>query len=133
MAKLFLQMCAGNYSGAHFIMPTQGLMPGLSPAPGPAGDGGFELRESCVSMTLRPQLQLDVSIIITRFSISSESTRAISRIIVVFPTPGLPSIKMDFPDSSKSLIIEIVPKTARPTRHVNPLIKNCRFLIQLIL
>ena len=44
----------------------------------------------------------------------------------------LPKIKMDFSDSNKSRIAEIVPNIALPTRQVNPTIKNCRFLIQLI-
>jgi hypothetical protein len=44
--------------------------------------------------------------------------------IVVLPTPGFPNINIDFSNSNKSLITEIIPKTARPTRQVNPLIKN---------
>ena len=52
--------------------------------------------------------------------------------MVVLPTPGRPKIKIDFSESNKSRITEIVPNTARPTRQVNPLIKNCRFRIQLI-
>ena len=75
-------------------------------------------------MSLSPAISFDVSIIITRFSNSSDNTLAISRIIVVLPVPGFPKINIDFSASNKSRITEIVPKMARPTRHVKPLIKN---------
>ena len=79
-----------------------------------------------------PAISLEVSIIITRFFISSESTRAISRIAVVFPTPGRPNNKIDFSFSRRSRIILIVPKTARPTLHVKPITLPCRFRRELI-
>ena len=37
-------MCAQNYSGARFIFPTRGPMPGPSLALGPTGEWEVELR-----------------------------------------------------------------------------------------
>ena len=84
-------------------------------------------------MSLSPAISFEVSITITLFSLSSAKTRAISRIIVVLPIPGFPKTKIELSDSSKSRIIEIIPSISRPIRQVRPLIKNCLFLIQLIL
>ena len=47
-----------NYSGARFIVPTRGPMPGPSPAPGTAGDWGVEFRRSCVRMTMKQFVHL---------------------------------------------------------------------------
>jgi hypothetical protein len=46
--------------------------------------------------------------------------------------PGRPMIRIDFPVSTKSLMISIVPNTARPIRHVSPTILPFRFRIALI-
>ena len=68
-----------------------------------------------------PAISLEVSTMTTRFFASSDSTRAISRNIVVLPTPGRPRSRMFLPEKAKSSIILMVPKTARPTRQVIPM------------
>ena len=78
-----------------------------------------------------PAISFDVSIIMTRFFI--ESTRAISRIAVVLPTPGRPKSKIDFCCSKRSRIILTVPNTARPIRHVKPITLPRRLRKELIL
>ena len=55
-AEMFLQICARNYYGTQFIVPSRGLMLGTSRSPGPAGDWVVNLRIQYVSMTLQPQL-----------------------------------------------------------------------------
>ena len=50
---------AQNYSGERINVPTQYPMPDPNPAPSPAGNWGVELRKSCLSMKLRPQLWSD--------------------------------------------------------------------------
>ena len=80
-----------------------------------------------------PAISLEVSMIITRLPTSSASTRAISLNFVVLPTPGGPRKRMDLPDSTRSLIMSIVPVMARPTRQVKPIILPWRFLMQEIL
>ena len=68
-----------------------------------------------------PAISFEVSTMTTRLCRSSASTRAISRSIVVLPTPGLPSSRMLLPDSTMSRMMAMVPKTARPTRQVRPI------------
>ena len=74
-----------------------------------------------------------VSTIITRRRQSSASMREISRIAVVFPTPGRPSSKMELPPRMRSAAIAALPRTARPTRHVSPTTFPARLRMQLIL
>ena len=38
VAIVFVQVCVKNYSGARFIVPSQGPIPNISFSPGPAGD-----------------------------------------------------------------------------------------------
>ena len=66
------------------------------------------------------------------FQVVGEHTRAISRRAVVLPTPGRPSIKIDWPVSTKSRIMPIVPNTARPTLNVKPIISPLRLRRALI-
>ena len=79
-----------------------------------------------------PAISLEVSIITTRLPKSSARTRAISRKAVVLPTPGRPSMRIDLPLSTKSRIMLIVPKTARPTRQVSPITSPRRLRMALI-
>lgn len=51
---------------------------------------------------------------------------------VVLPTPGGPITKMEPPSSTKSCMISALPVTARPTRHVRPIICILRLRIALI-
>ena len=74
-----------------------------------------------------PAISLDVSTMTTRLCAWSARTRATSRSIVVLPTPGLPSIRMLLPDKTRSSMILLVPKTARPTRQVRPITLPLRF------
>ena len=46
--------------------------------------------------------------------------------------PGRPRMRIDFPDSTKSSMISIVPKTARPTRQVRPTILPVRLRMALM-
>jgi len=69
-----------------------------------------------------PAISFEVSITITRLLSSSASTLAISRSLVVLPTPGGPRKSIDLPDSTRSLMMLIVPEIARPTRQVRPII-----------
>ena len=55
VAKKNSRVCARNCSGAQFIAPSRGPIPGHSPAPGPAGDWGGELRGSYGSATSQPR------------------------------------------------------------------------------
>ena len=80
-------------------------------------------------MSPSPAISLDVSTTTTRLSSSSASTRAASRSIVVLPMPGRPMIRTLFPDSTRSLMISIVPNTARPMRAVRPTILPLRLRI----
>ena len=80
-------------------------------------------------MSPSPAISLEVSTMTTRLSSSSASTRAASRSIVVLPMPGRPMIRTLFPDSTRSLMISIVPKTARPMRQVRPTILPLRLRI----
>ena len=50
--EIFLQVYAQNYSGAQFIAPRQGLIPGTIPVTGPVGDWEEELHKSCGITTL---------------------------------------------------------------------------------
>ena len=65
-------------------------------------------------MSPSPAISFDVSTMTTRLPRSSASTRAASRSIVVLPMPGRPMIRIDFPVSTMSSMISIVPNTARP-------------------
>ena len=56
-----------------------------------------------------PAISFEVSTITTRFARSSARTRATSRSIVVFPTPGRPRSRMLRPDSTMSRMISTVP------------------------
>ncbi len=60
-------------------------------------------------MSPSPAISLQVSTTTTRLPMSSASTRAASRSIVVLPMPGRPMIRIDFPVSTKSLMISMVP------------------------
>ena len=80
-------------------------------------------------MSPSPAISFDVSTTTTRLENSEARTRAASRNIVVFPTPGRPMIKIDFPDSIWSRKISMVPNTERPTRQVRPTTRSERFLI----
>ena len=80
-------------------------------------------------MSPSPAISFEVSTTTTRLENSEASTRAASRSMVVFPTPGRPMIRIDFPDSMWSRRISIVPKTERPTRQVRPTTRSARFLI----
>ena len=71
-------------------------------------------------MSPSPAISFEVSTTTTRLPRSSASTRAASRSIVVLPMPGRPMMRMLFPDSTKSTMISIVPKTALPMRQVRP-------------
>lgn len=53
--------------------------------------------------------------------------------MVVFPTPGGPISKSEVPSLTMSCNKIALPVTARPTRHVRPIIVPLRFLIALIL
>ncbi len=66
---------------------------------------------------------------ITLFLRSSARTRAISRSLVVFPTPGRPRIRRFWPVSISPRSISMVPNTARPTRRVRPTTSPLRFLM----
>ncbi len=81
-------------------------------------------------MSPSPAISFDVSTMITRLFISSASTRATSRSIVVLPTPGRPSSSMLCPLWMMSSMIAIVPKTARPTRQVRPTMRPRRLRMQ---
>ena len=83
-------------------------------------------------MSPSPAISFDVSTTTTRLSSSSASTRAASRSIVVLPMPGRPMISTLFPDSTRSLMISIVPNTARPMRAVRPTILPLRLRIALM-
>mmetsp|Transcript_11721 Transcript_11721/g.38540 ORF Transcript_11721/g.38540 Transcript_11721/m.38540 type:complete len:265 (+) Transcript_11721:559-1353(+) len=74
-----------------------------------------------------PPISFEVSTMTTRFLRSSLSTRAISRITVVLPTPGRPRKRSDSSVERRSRIISTWPVTARPTRHVKPTITPRRF------
>ncbi|MBA7653344.1 hypothetical protein ES703_61192 [subsurface metagenome] len=65
----------------------------------------------------------------TRLFMSSASTLATSRSMVVLPTPGRPRRSTLLPDWIRSSIIFIVPKTARPTRQVSPIMRPLRLRI----
>ena len=82
-----------------------------------------------------PPISLDVSIITTLFCKSSDNTLAISRITVVFPTPGFPRNNTESPLSlfNTSEIISTCPVTALPTRQVKPIIFPLRFRMHEIL
>ena len=67
-------------------------------------------------MSPSPAISFEVSTTTTRLSSSSARTRAASRSIVVLPMPGRPMIRTLLPDSTRSLMISIVPNTARPMR-----------------
>ena len=75
-----------------------------------------------------PAISFDVSTITTRFLASSANTRAVSRRIVVFPTPGLPKIRTLLPDLIRSSINLTEPYTALPTLQVSPTGSPARFL-----
>ena len=83
-------------------------------------------------MSPSPAISLEVSTTTTRLRCSSASTRAASRSIVVLPMPGRPMIRIDFPVSTKSEMISIVPYTARPIRQVSPTILPLRLRMALM-
>mmetsp|Transcript_814 Transcript_814/g.2206 ORF Transcript_814/g.2206 Transcript_814/m.2206 type:complete len:279 (+) Transcript_814:1764-2600(+) len=76
-----------------------------------------------------PPISLLVSTITTLRNASSARMREISRIAVVFPTPGRPSNSTECPSSTISLTISALPSTASPTRQVMPTIFPARFLM----
>ena len=77
-------------------------------------------------MSPSPAISFEVSTMTTRLFMSSASTRATSRSIVVLPTPGRPSISVLLPVLMRSSMTWIVPNTARPTRHVSPTMRPRR-------
>ena len=77
-------------------------------------------------MSPSPAISFEVSTTTTRLSRSSASTRATSRSMVVLPTPGRPRSRIDFPVSTMSRMMSMVPKTARPMRQVRPTILPLR-------
>ena len=83
-------------------------------------------------MSPSPAISFEVSTTTTRLPMSSARTRAASRSIVVLPMPGRPMIRIDFPVSTKSLMISIVPYTARPMRQVSPTILPLRLRMALM-
>ena len=83
-------------------------------------------------MSPSPAISLEVSTTTTRLPRSSARTRAASRSIVVLPMPGRPMIRIDFPVSTKSVMISIVPYTARPMRQVSPTILPLRLRMALM-
>src|SRR6267142_2019405 len=60
-------------------------------------------------MSPSPAISFDVSTTMTRLVSSVESTRALSRSSVVFPTPGRPRRRTLFPDSTTSRRMSTVP------------------------
>ena len=80
-------------------------------------------------MSPSPAISFEVSTTTTRLASSSASTRAASRRMVVLPTPGRPSRRIDSPDSMTSRRMSTVPKTARPTRQVRPMTSPTRLRI----
>ena len=60
-------------------------------------------------MSPSPAISFEVSTTTTRLPKSSAMTRAASRSIVVLPMPGRPMMRIDFPVSTKSAMISIVP------------------------
>ncbi len=68
-----------------------------------------------------PPISFDVSTITTRLCSSSASTRAISRMTVVLPTPGRPRNRIELGTSRMSRMSEMWPVTALPTRQVRPM------------
>ena len=76
-----------------------------------------------------PAISLEVSTMTTRFLASWDKTLAISRSMVVLPTPGRPKSRMFLPEKARSSIILMVPKTARPTRQVMPM--TCPFRLRM--
>ena len=84
-------------------------------------------------MSPSPAISLDVSMTITRLLNSSAKTRAISRNLVVLPTPGRPNSKTLRPASIRSRIWSMVPNMARPTRKVKPIIVPWRLRMAEIL
>ncbi len=83
-------------------------------------------------MSPSPAISLEVSTMTTRLSRSSARTRAASRSIVVLPMPGRPMMRIDWPDSTRSSMISMVPKTALPTRQVRPTTLRLRLRMALI-
>ena len=73
-----------------------------------------------------PAISLEVSTMMTRLWASTDSTRAISRSMVVLPTPGRPSSSRFLPERAKSSMSLMVPNTARPTRQVRPMTRPRR-------
>mmetsp|Transcript_6502 Transcript_6502/g.26346 ORF Transcript_6502/g.26346 Transcript_6502/m.26346 type:complete len:344 (-) Transcript_6502:11-1042(-) len=76
-------------------------------------------------MSPSPPISFEVSTITTRRAMppdsrETESTRAISRIAVVFPTPGLPRSKTLRPLRNRSKTKSALPSMALPTRAVSP-------------
>ena len=79
-------------------------------------------------MSPSPAISFEVSTITTRLPSSSASTRAASRSSVVLPTPGGPSNRRLLSGSwTRSCTMSTVPKTARPTRQVSPMMPPVRF------
>jgi len=77
-------------------------------------------------MSPSPAISLEVSTMTTRLFMSSASTRATSRSMVVLPTPGRPSSRVLRPVRMRSSMTLMVPKMARPTRQVSPTMRPLR-------
>mmetsp|Transcript_5863 Transcript_5863/g.26378 ORF Transcript_5863/g.26378 Transcript_5863/m.26378 type:complete len:232 (-) Transcript_5863:432-1127(-) len=71
-------------------------------------------------MSPSPPISLLVSTTTTLRPNSPERMRDISRIAVVFPTPGLPRSNTDTPLKRRSRTKSALPSMARPTRAVSP-------------
>ena len=71
-------------------------------------------------MSPSPAISFDVSTTTTRRSSSLAKTRAISRSIVVLPTPGGPSSSRLHREATMSATTCVVPCSARPGRMVSP-------------
>ena len=80
----------------------------------------------------RHGLQHLVSMMTTRRLHSAASMREMSLNTVVFPDPGRPRIRMDFPLLARSAISAALPGTARPTRQVSPTMPPSRLRRQLM-
>ena len=81
-------------------------------------------------MSPSPAISLEVSTTITRLFSSSAMKRATSRSIVVLPTPGRPRSRTLCSVRTRSSMMRIVPKTARPTRQVRPTMRRLRLRMQ---
>ena len=79
-----------------------------------------------------PPISLEVSTTTTRFLHSSANNLEISRIVVVFPTPGRPRNRIDLPAVARSATMAAEPSTDRPALQVKPTIFPARLRMALI-